>query len=141
MYKTHGMYGTPTHKSWISMKQRCDNKNNASYRWYGGRGISYAPKWKTFEGFYEDMGDRPKGTSLDRKKSNENYSKSNCCWSDWSSQANNRSNNKIVCYKGRKQTLANWCRELDINYKVVSARMCKSKWTVEQAFETPCRGF
>ena len=27
----HGMYGTPTYKSWSEMKQRCNNPSNKIY--------------------------------------------------------------------------------------------------------------
>ena len=42
----HGMYGTPTYRSWFSMKQRCFNIKNIDYHNYGGRGISVCDRWK-----------------------------------------------------------------------------------------------
>lgn len=43
------------------MKQRCDNVFCEDFPDYGGKGIDYPAKWKTFEGFYADMGEPPKG--------------------------------------------------------------------------------
>src|SRR4051812_45328182 len=57
-----------TRTSWSQMMQRCNNKKATHYPDYGGRGIAVCDKWlESFENFLEDMGERPDGTSLDRK--------------------------------------------------------------------------
>lgn len=81
--------------SWKSMKQRCTNPNSTNYRIYGGRGITFDPKWKELLRFIEDMGTRPKGKSLDRIDNDKGYSKENCRWSTPKEQANNRRNKTI----------------------------------------------
>lgn len=62
------------------MKQRCTNPNADNYARYGGRGISYDPRWKSFEVFYNEMGDPPSGHELDRKDPDGNYYMDNCQW-------------------------------------------------------------
>lgn len=57
---------TLTYRSWNEMRYRCNNPNSISYRFYGARGIKHCERWNSFELFYEDMGARPKGTTLDR---------------------------------------------------------------------------
>lgn len=42
---THGMKGTPTYNSWMSMLQRCTNKERSNYKDYGGRGIKVCDRW------------------------------------------------------------------------------------------------
>lgn len=52
-------------------------------------------------------------------------------------QANNKSNNKYITYQGRTQSLADWCRELDLDYGRTKARLNACNMTPEQAFELP----
>ncbi len=84
--KTHGLSGTPTYGTWFSMKVRCLNKNSEKYRHYGGRGIKVCERWLSFENFFEDMGIRPKGKTLDRVDVNGHYEKKNCRWATQSEQ-------------------------------------------------------
>lgn len=73
------------------MKTRCDNPKSTQYPWYGGRGISYDPRWIEFRVFHEDMWvDWAEGLSIDRKDNELNYSKANCRWIPLSDQAKNR---------------------------------------------------
>lgn len=113
----HDYYNTSTYKSWQGLKERCDNKNNDAYYRYGGRGISYDPRWSKFTKFLEDMGECPVGMSIERVNNDGNYTKENCRWATKTEQANNRRTNVFLKYKGKSDTLANWCRNLGINYK------------------------
>ena len=88
--KKHGYCGTPTHSSWKHMRRRCNDPKSHNYKHYGGRGISYDPRWEDFNEFLKDMGERPKGMTLDRIRVNESYSKNNCKWSTKSEQSRNQ---------------------------------------------------
>jgi hypothetical protein len=87
MNKTHGHGGkgakrSPTFKSWMAMKIRCDYAYTSGYKYYGGKGISYDPEWKKFENFLKDMGERPsEDFDLSRRDHSKDYSKDNCMWS------------------------------------------------------------
>jgi hypothetical protein len=78
------------YKSWAMMKSRCNNKKDSNYHNYGARGIKVCDRWKTFIKFYEDMGERPADTTLDRIDVNGNYEPGNCQWSDQQSQRRNQ---------------------------------------------------
>ena len=77
--------------SWAKMKMRCNNANHASYPWYGGKGITYDPRWESFDVFITDLGTPPTDKhTLDRRDSNKGYTKSNCRWATRKEQAQNR---------------------------------------------------
>lgn len=87
----HGHRYSLTYSSWRAMHQRCNNPKHKAYPDYGGRGITICERWKVFENFLEDMGERrEKGLSLDRIKVNENYCKENCRWATRSQQNRNK---------------------------------------------------
>jgi len=136
----HGMFGTPTYKSWEGMLARCRKKNNIGYKSYGGRGITVCDKWLTFEGFYEDMGDRPKDMTLDRIDNNGNYCKENCRWADRITQQNNKNNNHILSCHGKTQTLTQWSREVGLSKRVIGGRIRELHWPTEKALFTPLKG-
>jgi hypothetical protein len=87
---THGMRSSRQYRIWCGMKERCDNPNSKNYQLYGGRGISYTPRWAEFEGFWEDMhtGYEPHLT-LERKNPDIGYSPDNCVWATTHEQARN----------------------------------------------------
>jgi len=88
---THGMRFTRTYKSWVNMKQRCLNPKAHNFDNYGGRGVTIHPEWiKSFEAFYEYLGDRPEGMSIDRINSHGNYEPGNVKWSTASEQNKNQ---------------------------------------------------
>lgn len=82
---------TGTYRSWQAAKQRCGNPNGKAYRWYGARGIEMCERWSnSFEAFFEDMGPRPIGQTLDRIDPDGNYEPGNCRWATKAVQAANQ---------------------------------------------------
>lgn len=134
--KTHGMAKSPTYKSWASMKNRC-TPNARQYARYGGRGISVCEKWAdSFEAFYEDMGERPPGTTLDRIDNDRGYEPGNCRWASPTEQQRNRAIAVLVTYKGQTKTLHEWSKIVGISWTVLKYRMYAG-WTTEEMLEMP----
>lgn len=87
----HARNRTPTYVTWDGMIQRCTNPNErVRYSYYGGRGVRVCDRWMKFENFLADMGERPKGLTLDRIDGNRGYEPSNCRWATRSEQSRNQ---------------------------------------------------
>lgn len=136
--QTHGMTHTPAWICWMSMGQRCRNKNRSDYENYGGRGITICKRWETFEHFLADMGPPPVGFSLDRIDVNGNYEPENCRWATTVEQGRNRRNNRILTIDGVAATLAEWCELYGINETTASDRIGRG-WDVDRAIKEPVR--
>lgn len=92
----HGKTGTPEHRIWAHMRQRCDNPSDHAYENYGGRGITVCRRWNDFENFLADMGERPNNNySIERKDVNGNYEPANCVWDTPVEQARNQRVSKL----------------------------------------------
>lgn len=88
-HKKSDKRGSKIYNIWKAMRQRCMNPNCKDYEHYGARGIYICERWNTFTNFYEDMGDKPEGLSLDRIDNSGPYSKENCKWSTQKEQVAN----------------------------------------------------
>lgn len=86
----HSSPRTPTYNSWLAMISRCYKKSDIAYPRYGGRGILVCDKWRDFENFLSDMGERPNGKTLDRIDNNKNYVLENCRWASYKEQSQNK---------------------------------------------------
>lgn len=126
-----------TYESWGSMVKRCVNPRCRQYKWYGGRGIGFDPRWASFHHFLSDMGERPNGLTLERKRVNEGYCKDNCEWVPKSQQASNKTTSLRYEHLGREQCLKDWCRELGLSYMTIYKRIRVRGWTFEEAISTP----
>ena len=133
----HGKYNTPTYKAWGAMKKRCDDPQNGAWRHYGGRGISYDPRWKDFTNFLADMGMRPApNDELDRINNNGNYCKENCRWVTRQQNLNNTRVNHVVVYNGQQMTASELARQVGLRPNRLLARL-RAGFTLERAISMP----
>jgi len=132
-------YITKTYHSWAGMCARCRNKNNIMYQRYGARGITVCSRWLSFENFLADMGEKPAGTSLDRKDNDGNYCPENCRWATRNQQNRNRRSNRLLTYDGVTKCLVEWAETIGISKRTLANRVNRGGWSVEKALTTPAR--
>lgn len=141
--RKHGMAKTRIWNIYQNMVRRCNNENDPAYKNYGGRGISVCDKWTgedgmkrffdwSFENGYKD------DLEIDRINVDGNYEPSNCRWATSKQQNRNRRDNIQIKYKGKTQTLPDWCDELGLEYNMVYLRYRRG-WDVERMFTQPKR--
>jgi hypothetical protein len=84
---------------WVALRRlcqvafdRCNNKNNASFSNYGGRGItvSFVSASEMAQWIVDNLGYPKKGYSLDRINNDGNYEPGNIRWATKEEQANNK---------------------------------------------------
>lgn len=132
---THGMKRTSTYRTWVGMRQRCNNPDDRAYKNYGGRGITVCDRWNTsFENFYTDMGPRPPGMWLERVENNAGYSPENCIWTTPKEQLRNKRTTIRLTYHGMTHKLVEWAEILDVD-PVFLRRRLKDGWSVEDTLE------
>jgi hypothetical protein len=126
---THNMYKTRIYRIWNSMIQRATNTNIEKFSDWVGRGISVCDKWRTFEGFYEDMKDGySDDLTIDRIDNDGNYSKANCKWSTIKEQCNNRRSCIEINFKGiLYKSLKSFCEHYNFDYRKIRWQYYKSK--------------
>lgn len=120
----HGLSKTNAYKSWNNARLRCYNPNNKDYKYYGQKGLGMDNEWKDdFVKFYNDMGECPKGFTLERIDVNKGYVKGNCKWIPKSEQNSNKSNNHLITYCGETKTISQWSKETGVPQRTIWDRL------------------
>lgn len=135
---THGQSKTPEYRVWAGIKRRCLNKNDRSFRDYGGRGITICQQWSdSFESFLADMGLRPTAQhSIDRIDNAKGYEPGNCRWVTRLEQARNKTNNRIIEFQGVAKTSSEWAVITGIKRATIEYRL-DSGWSIDHALTIP----
>lgn len=142
--RTHGLTRlangrrSPTYGVWQEMKRRCSDPKGAHFSRYGGRGIKVCDRWLSFSNFLADMGERPDGTTLDRINNDSNYGPENCRWATRKANSRNRSDNRLLTYGGKTQTLAAWVEATGHSLATLQGRV-RMGWADEEIISIPSR--
>ena len=124
------------YSTWLGMRQRCLDKNQSHYKYYGGKGITMCEEWMNdYSKFYEwsIKNGASKELTIDRIDNNGNYEPNNCRWVDSIVQANNKTQNRIIEYNGEKLTLMQWSRKTGIGEGTIRRRIDKYGYTIDEA--------
>lgn len=114
---------TGAYKSWLAMVNRCNPANAEKRPDYAGAGIEVCERWvSSFENFYADMGDRPKGGSIDRIDPEKGYEISNCRWASNREQAMNRRSTIFTEVNGETLCLFDISKAYGIPMTTISRR-------------------
>lgn len=128
LLRKHGWYGTRLYGIWHNIVDRCSNPKSLAYKHYGGRGIKMCKEWRenpsTFcewavaNGYADNL-------TIDRIDNNKDYKPSNCRWVTNNAQQVNKRNNVTIEYNGKRQCVAEWARELDLDQSKIYRLVAK----------------
>lgn len=123
----HGMTSTPEYKAWDSAVSRTTNPNVKCWERYGGRGITMCQEWRdSFMAFYEHIGPRPDGLSLDRIDNDGNYEPGNVRWATKKQQtANKRWPRKRIPLKPKRLIKGRWWSHFLVELDGEQYALCK----------------
>jgi hypothetical protein len=136
----HGMTSRagvpPEYTTWADMIQRCHNENSAAYKYYGARGIAVCDRWKTsFKNFYDDMGPRPSGTSIERINNDLGYEPGNCRWATHAEQMQNTRGTRKVLVSGREMSTSEAAKAIGVPRMRIYWRVHKYRITHQEAVD------
>lgn len=124
-----------TYQCWQDMKQRCLNKRHRQYKNYGGRGIYICDSWLSgFENFFQDMGEKPPGMTLDRIDNDGPYFKANCRWATPAQQRVNTRACVHLEFNGQRMTVEEWGRHIGRHPTTVRSRL-RAGWTLSDILD------
>lgn len=113
---------TTEYRSFQHAKERCNNKRNKDYHYYGGRGIQF--RLHSVEAMIEEIGMKPTPQhTIDRIDNNKHYETGNIKWSTRHEQSNNRRNNVAVTINGETRNVAEWQRINNLPIGIAFTRM------------------
>ncbi len=126
----HAKNNSRTYRSWAAMKSRC--RTDRLVECYSAKGVTLCERWRSFEMFLADMGERPEGMTIDRIDPNGNYEPGNCRWATPFQQAINRTNSHRLTAFGRTMTIMEWSKETNIPFQTIRHRILRG-WNDERA--------
>lgn len=132
--------GTRLYRIWVDMKFRCDKGDKYYDKHYVERGIKVCDEWRNSYDAFKEWALANGYTdelTIDRIDNYSDYCPENCRWVTMAEQNKNRTNNRNIEYHGVTKTLAEWSRDLGLNYWTLIYRFDKLGMTPEEAFETP----
>jgi hypothetical protein len=143
----HYLSTHPLYWLWASVKNRCYNSNERSYKDYGAVGVKMCDEWlndpKAFIEWALANGWK-KGLQIDKDIIAAKiglkpilYSPERCLFVTRKQNCNQRKSSRIIEYNGVRKTLMQWSEELGINHTTLAMRLKDYGYSVERAFSEP----
>ena len=105
------------------IKDRCYNKNNKSYKWYGEKGVKVCKEWidnpKLFENWALSNGYKDDLT-IDRIDENKDYCPENCRWVTNINNAKYKSTTSLIEVDGETHTGKDWAKILGFGINLIN---------------------
>ena len=132
----HNKSRTQQYGIWGDMLYRCNTETAPQYRLYGGRGIRVCERWLDYQNFLFDMGERPKGMTLERINNDGDYEPLNCKWASLMEQAQNRRNTPKIAGMSPRQL----SERIGLPIKTIQTRLARG-WSEERIISQPRRRY
>lgn len=132
----HTMRKSRIYRIWTGMINRSHKQLSPDKSYVG---IDADHRWLVFDTFLEDMKEGYKDDlTIDRIDNTKGYSKKNCRWVSFAQQQRNKTNNRLISFRGETLCIVEWAEKLQINPKTLYNRLGMG-WPVDRAFTTPVR--
>ena len=128
---------------WTGIQGRCNTQSNSSYCRYGAVGITLCQKWTGGKGKVKFMkwafaNGWSQGLQIDRKENSKGYSPDNCRFVTPSQNARNKTNNRLLTYKGETKCVADWGEDERCGVPFAQFRQrITAGWDIERALTQP----
>jgi hypothetical protein len=129
------------YRRWMAMKQRCYMVSNASFKNYGGRGITVQQSWlESFENFrdWANSNGYEQTLQLDRIDTNGNYTEKNCRWISKKENSRNKRQSIFITVDGETNLLCVFAERYGVNRNMVHGRLLLG-WDPKEALTTPSK--
>ena len=105
------------------IKDRCYNKNNKSYKWYGEKGVKVCKEWidnpKLFENWALSNGYKDNLT-IDRIDENKDYCPENCRWISNIENSKYKSTTSLIEVNGEIHSGKDWAKILGFGSNLIN---------------------
>lgn len=110
------------------IKQRCYNKNNKSYKWYGAKGIKVYDNWMNNPSLFEEwalQNGYNDTLTIDRIDENKDYSPDNCRWVENAQNTKYKSTTSLININGECHTGRDWSKILGFGTNTINTYIKK----------------
>lgn len=131
---------SPEYRVWKSINSRCHaaKPNTRAGKQYRARGVTVAAEWRGragFQRFFDHIGPKPEGYTIDRIDGTKGYEPGNVRWATAKEQARNTKGNVWLELDGERMILTDWAARLGMGVSSLASRL--RTWDLRRALTTP----